>query len=133
MESMKQRAAAWCGAAFMFAALAGCAPAIVAEDAHLVAPATGLPNRVVQQEAIIHLSTGFDRRIAAGTQWRFVGTLPQGRVFRAVNKVFAIVGRQEHEAYLVLDDNRLVGFYLPGVAHFSPLDPPVSLQLGDVR
>ncbi|RQS16452.1 hypothetical protein DIE07_02500 [Burkholderia sp. Bp9002] len=130
---MKRQAAAWCGAALMFAALAGCAPAIVVQDARLVAPATGLPNRVVQQETIIHLSTGFDRRIAADTQWRFVGTLPQGRVFRAVNKVFAIVGRQEHEAYLVLDDNRLVGFYLPGEAHFSPLEPPVSLQLGDVR
>ncbi|MBN3818969.1 hypothetical protein G3N57_21150 [Paraburkholderia sp. Se-20369] len=130
---MKQRAAAWCGAAAVLAALAGCAPAIVVQDAHLVAPATDVPNRVVQQEAIIHLSTGFNRRIAAGTQWRFVGSLPQGRVFRAVNKVFAIVGRQEHEAYLVLDDNRLVGFYLPGEAHFSPLDPPVSLQLGDVR
>lgn len=133
MKSMKRQAAAWCGAALMFAALAGCAPAIVVQDARLVAPATGLPNRVVQQETIIHLSTGFDRRIAADTQWRFVGTLPQGRVFRAVNKVFAIVGRQEHEAYLVLDDNRLVGFYLPGEAHFSPLEPPVSLQLGDVR
>ncbi|WP_431823310.1 hypothetical protein [Burkholderia sp. F1] len=114
-------------------ALAGCAPAIPVQEAHLDALATGAPVRIVTQDVTVRLSTGYTRRIAAGSQWRDVGSLPQGRVFRAVNTVFAIEGRQVHEAYLVLKGDALVGFYLPGEAHFSPLDPPVPLQLGDLR
>ncbi|MGU7774195.1 hypothetical protein ACV229_28965 [Burkholderia sp. MR1-5-21] len=138
MNNNKRRAArrAWLGIAAGGAlglALAGCAPAIPVQDAHLVASATAPAIRVVKQEATVRLSSGYTRRIAAGSQWRDVGSVRQGRVYRAVNTVFAIEGRQVHEAYLVLSGDALVGFYLPGETHFSPLDPPMPLQLGDLQ
>ncbi|WP_260464122.1 hypothetical protein [Burkholderia sp. Bp8963] len=136
MDSNKRRAARLASLAVTVAAstalaLAGCAPAVPVQDAHLVASASTTPVKVVRQGATVRLSTGYTSVIAAGSQWRDVGSLPQGRVFRAVNTVFAIEGRQVHEAYLVLSGDALVGFYLPGETHFSPLDPPVPLQLGD--
>ncbi|WP_257010240.1 hypothetical protein [Burkholderia ubonensis] len=114
-------------------ALGGCAPAIPVQDAHFAASASTNPVRIVRQEVTVRLSSGYTRRIAEGSQWRDVGSLPQGHVFRAVNTVFAIEGRQVHEAYLVLSGDALVGFYLPGESHFSPLDSPLPLQLGDLR
>jgi hypothetical protein len=44
-----------------------------------------------------------------------------------------LAGRQVHEAWLVLAGNELVGFYLPGESHFSPLDKHVVITLGDLQ
>ena len=46
-----------------------------------------------------------------------VGNLPQEQVLKPIDAVFTIEGRQIHEAYLVVADDHLVGFYLPGEAH----------------
>jgi len=41
--------------------------------------------------------------------------------------VFAIEGRNVHEAYLVVRSDTLHGFYLPGEGNFSALSPSLSL------
>lgn len=79
----------------------------------------------------MRLSSGYERKLAVGSRWRLIGTLPQGDVLRPMNGIFTIEGRQVHEAYLVVSGTRLVGFYLPGETHFSPLDSPVSLTFGE--
>lgn len=77
------------------------------------------------------MPTGYSRELAANSRWRAVGHVPQGRVYRPVDSVFSIEGRQVHEAYLVIDQNAaLTGFYLPGEARYSPLDNPVQLPIG---
>jgi hypothetical protein len=88
--------------------------------------------RIVEQVATIQLASGYRRTIATQSRWRVVGTLPQGQVLRPIGTVFTIEGRQVHEAYLVVMNSNLVGFYLPGESHFSPLDKPVPLTLGDL-
>ena len=115
-------------------ALCGCAPAVPVQDAQLSAiPASPkVTIRIVQQEVTIRLASGFVRKIAAQSRWRAVGNLPQGQVLRPIDTVFTIEGRQIHEAYLVVSDDNLVGFYLPGEAHFSTLIKPISLKLGDL-
>ncbi|HLQ02899.1 MAG TPA: hypothetical protein VK143_11445 [Burkholderiales bacterium] len=75
----------------------------------------------VREPVNIKLDSGYTREIKAGSTWRFVGTVPQGRVFRPVDDVFTVEGANVHEAYLVLDSGRLVGFYLPVEGAFSPL------------
>lgn len=67
--------------------------------------------------------------MAAGSEWRPVGEIPQGVVFQPVGTVFTIEGRQEHEAYLVIKANVLMGFFLPGESHFSPLEPTQSITI----
>lgn len=76
----------------------------------------------------IRLPSGYRRVLQGGSRWRLMGHLPQGGVYRPVGTVFSIEGRQVHEAYLVIDPNdALAGFYLPGEARYSPLDPAVHL------
>ena len=41
--------------------------------------------------------------------------------------VFTIEGANMHEAYLVLREGRVVGFYLPGERAFSALEPPAPM------
>jgi hypothetical protein len=83
----------------------------------------------------IRLSTGYTRTVAARSRWRSVGVLPQGTVYRPVDSVFAIEGRQVHEAYLVLRGASLQGFYLPGEGNYSALldEIPLPLNQGSQR
>lgn len=92
------------------------------------APDVQLPAAVV-----IQLSTGYTRTLPAQSRWRLSGRLPQGDVYRPVDTVFSIEGRQVHEAYLVVQQDKLVGFYLPGESRFSPLEPPINLPKGIFR
>lgn len=75
----------------------------------------------------LSLGTGYQRNIITGSRWERVGTVPQGDVYRPVGTVFTIEGANMHEAFLVVRDSKVVGFYLPGEGAFSTLDPPVML------
>lgn len=79
----------------------------------------------------IRLETGYTRTLATGSSWQRVGTLSQGAVYRPVGTIFTIEGRQVHEAYLVIADQRLVGFYLPGEQAYSPLSKAVPITTGE--
>jgi hypothetical protein len=113
--------------------LSACAPEVPVQQAGLLTTVhqNSATARFIQQDVTVHLASGYERHIAAQSRWRSVGELPQGEVFRPIDTVFTIEGRQIHEAWLVVADNELVGFYLPGESHFSPLDKPISIVLGD--
>ena len=85
----------------------------------------------IAQAVTIELPTGYSRSLVAGSLWREVGSLVQGKVFRPVDSVFSIEGRHVHEAYLVVRQGRLEGFYLPAEKSFSALRSPVPLNLGN--
>lgn len=109
------------------ALLAACAmavPVVPAEMRPLAVPASDV---VVGSDLPVRLSTGYTRTIPRQSRWKAMGTLPQGIVYQPLNTVFAIEGRQVHEAYLVLHQGRLLGFYLPAEGHYSPLAEPISL------
>jgi hypothetical protein len=111
--------------------LAGCAPMIPRVEATLEPAAHGIPeNRIRLTHPVeVPLSTGYTRRLAAGSDWRLAGKLSQGRVYRPIDGPFTIEGSQIHEAYLVIDRGTLVGFYLPGERMMSPLSSPIPLRI----
>lgn len=109
--------------------LAGCAAEVPVAPAQLQPLQAARPNIRVATDTAIHLPTGRSRLLPAGSAWQAAGTLPQGVVYRPVGTVFMIVGRNVHEAYLVLQGSSLQGFYLPGEGNYSPLPTPVSLPL----
>jgi len=113
--------------------IAGCATAVVSEPV-AYAPWPASPVRVATLASAVHvpLATGYARELAAGSRWRRVGRVPQGDVYRPVDTVFTIEGRQVHEAYLVVSGRSLVGFYLPGEARYSALPAPVTISFGDL-
>lgn len=87
----------------------------------------------IQAPVVIQLDTGYSRTLAAKSVWKSVGHVPQGAVYRPVGTIFTIEGRQVHEAYLVLKDKKLVGFYLPGEQSYSPLSAAVPLTFGETE
>ncbi|MBH1966051.1 MAG: hypothetical protein I8H77_17025 [Comamonadaceae bacterium] len=120
------------GTAAVLVALVACAPMVPSAPAQLqqsVGPAKTIE---VQLPAAVpvHLSTGYARTLPAQSRWRLSGRVPQGDVYQPVGAVFSIEGRQVHEAYLVVQKDVLVGFYLPAESRFSPLEPTINLPKG---
>ena len=110
------------------AALAGCASEIIRSPAELsVAPAPDSRRYVVTKPASIMLDSGYERSINSGTEFIELGTIQQGRVLKPTNTTFTIEGAHMHEAYPVVNGERIVGFYLPVERAFSPLSSPTSL------
>lgn len=115
--------------------LSACAPMIATTPSTIEAVSrTDMIRRVqLLEAATIKLDTGYSRTLSEKSAWSMVGRLPQGEVFRPVNTIFTIEGRQVHEAYLVVRDKTLVGFYLPGEQNYSPLSNAVPLKLGEIE
>jgi hypothetical protein len=63
---------------------------------------------------------GYRRPIGRGSVWTRIGRSDKGDVFKPVDRVFTVEGAQIHEAYLVLDGDRVIGFYLPVERAFAP-------------
>ncbi len=74
------------------------------------------------------MSVGYSRVVRAGTHWRYIGSLAQGDVYKPIDSTFTVEGAHIHEAYLVLKDGVLVGFYLPVEQAISLLDHPIQLS-----
>lgn len=119
-------------ALFTAALLQGCASAVRTEPVKFT-PSTEQPAKVMRlvNDATARLATGYPRTLKSGSQWRLAGNVTQGQVFRPINSVFTIEGRQVHEAYLVVSGGKLVGFYLPGETNYAALEVPVPLSIGD--
>jgi hypothetical protein len=118
------RAACTVGLALLLAACAAQVPVVSSTITPLPASAADM---LISVDVPIRLSTGYTRTLPAHSRWRAVGRLPQGLVYQPVGTVFAIEGRQVHEAYLVVQGNALQGFWLPAESNFSPLEPPLIL------
>lgn len=116
-------------------ALVGCATSVVSTPAALntVSQATPAKTLVALESVEFTLPTGYIRHIEKKSRWRSVGTLPEGQVFRSADSVFTIEGRQVHEAYLVVSQGTLIGFYLPGEQRYSALGSPLPLPLGETQ
>ncbi|MEO7497089.1 MAG: hypothetical protein ABIT83_04285 [Massilia sp.] len=108
---------------------AGCA----VQHTHVDAPMTVVsetPGRwTLTQTLPLTLQTGYSRILKQGSRWTVVGQLSQGTVYRPYHDVFTLEGANTHEAYLVVANDVLVGFYLPAEAGFSPFGPRPSISL----
>ncbi|SFD02307.1 hypothetical protein SAMN05216321_1102 [Cupriavidus sp. OV038] len=99
----------------------------------LVQPSTDNNRIQFQSDVPVKLDTGYTRTLRDKSIWSRIGQVPQGDVYRPFGTIFTIEGRQVHEAYLVVRDRRLVGFYLPGEEHYSPLSTAVPITFGEVE
>jgi hypothetical protein len=116
-------------------ALSACAPMVPTTPSTIEISQPDATARRIQilTPTIVQLDTGYTRTLADKSIWSQVGRVPQGDVYRPVGTVFTIEGRQIHEAYLVIRDKKLVGFYLPGEQNYSPLSTAVPLNLGEIE
>ena len=113
--------------------LGACAPEVVRRPTEFVATQNGPPTTVeVLAETKIEVGSGYERVIRRGSMGQLVGRVPEGEIYKPMSQVFTIEGAHVHEAYLVLDGDKVVGFYLPVERAFSPAPTkngtPLSVQ-----
>lgn len=91
-------------------------------------PVAGTPRQIQLAAAVpLSSSTGYSRTLPANSIWRQTGTIPEGDVYRIEDSVFTVEARHIHEAYIVVKDQSVVGYYLPVERAFSPLSSKVNL------
>jgi hypothetical protein len=73
------------------------------------------------------LGTSFPTRLKSGTRWSHVGSTEHGDVFRTKDQIVTVEASNIHEAYLVLSNRVVTGFYLPVEKTFAPARKPVLL------
>ena len=83
---------------------------------------------VLQESVVVRIPNSSDTALRAGTRWREVGTIAQGTVFRTKDQVVIVNSFNVHEGYVVANDGKIVGFYLP-IAKTFVASKPVSLTL----
>ena len=111
--------------------LASCASEIPRQPTTLIPSADGeAQSRVIQvdEDADVWLPSGYSRSIRAGSIWKQSGTVEGRAAYKPTKDVFTIEGTHVHEAYLLLDGNTLVGFFLPGENAVSWLKNKVILK-----
>lgn len=111
-------------------ALTGCATE-VSRISTRFSPAAGTDSRfiVVTKEVVVTPSSGYSSTLKAGSTWEYVGRIPEGDVYRIQDDVFMLEGKHMHEAYCVIANKELVGFYMAVENAFSPLSPSVPLPV----
>ena len=129
MVAERWRCAPWGAVLAAVALLAACAAEVPAVPTQLAPLAQVTPELRLASELPVRLSTGYTRPLPRDSRWRAIGTLTQGTVYQPLNTVYAIEGRNVHEAYLVVKSGALQGFYLPAENRYSALQQPLSLPL----
>ena len=72
---------------------------------------------------------GYDRTLRQGTSWKLVGKLPEGEVFKPLDQVLTVECSHVFEAYIVVKEDQVVGFYLPVEKTFVPMDEKYGLSI----
>ena len=115
-------------------ALGACALEVKRRPALLTAVAPQPTETIeVLDDVSISVGVGYQRVIPRGSAWTRVGRVAEGDVYKPLDRVFTVEGAHVHEAYLVLADDRVVGFYLPVEQAFSPAPDGPNTRLAFKR
>jgi hypothetical protein len=117
---------------FVSSLIVGCAAEVVRTPEQLIVSPQSVQIELTKL-ATIDMGPGNEKKLFTGSRWQSVGNIKQGEVFRPVGTVFSIQGANSHEAYLVLANKMLVGFYLPGDRAWSALSVPMTLEFKAVQ
>lgn len=82
---------------------------------------------IAEEVELNNLTCGYNRTIKQGTKWIKFGEIPEGDIYRPVDTCFTIECSNVFEAYLVLNKETILGFYLPVEKGFVPIKEPTKL------
>jgi len=82
---------------------------------------------------ISQLPCGYSRTLRNGTSWDLVGELPKGAIYRSKDQSLTLECSNVYEAYIVVAEDSLVGFYLPVEKGFVPVSDPIRLPVIKIR
>jgi len=120
--------------AFILAALAallltGCAAEVNRQASVLSMVTAPGPSFTTGQTTTVPTALGYQSIIPQGIELVEIGTIPEGRVLKPAKWTLMVEGAHIHEAYVVVQGARLVGFYLPVEKAFSPLSESLPFPL----
>jgi hypothetical protein len=72
---------------------------------------------------------GYERTLLKGTRWDLIGMIPEGEVYKPKDQVLTVECSHVYEAFLVVSDGALIGFYLPVEKGFVPIAPTIKLPI----
>ena len=110
------------------ALLFGCAPKLRMQPAPLVSEQTMGPPFILQAPATGSSSAGYTRTLSSETRWLKTGTIRQGDVLKPLDSVLTAEAGHVREAYIVVRQNKWVGFWLPVEKAFSPLEATTPIN-----
>lgn len=87
----------------------------------------------LEQDTPVDLPGGHARSLQGGSRWRAIGSIAHGQVYRAVDSVFVLAGRDMQEAYLVVSAGRLVGLFLPAESSYTALGSTVPIAIASLQ
>lgn len=114
---------------FCSLSLAGCAAVVVTPTEINLVSAGEQSQKTIQQSVEVKFDTGYSRFIKANSRWLKIGQVSQGGVYKPINDVFTVEGSHIHEAYLIIEKDKLVGFYLPYERGVSLLKSSLNLSI----
>jgi hypothetical protein len=85
------------------------------------------------EDVDVRLGTGYRRQLKSGTRWDRVGKTEHGEVYKSYDQILTVEGSNIFEAYLVVSEGYLVGFYLPVERTYSPLRKRQQLQIASIN
>ncbi len=88
----------------------------------------GAPFTLTRGESV-GVGSGFPTKLQPNTKWRCSGTTEMGDVYATVDQIVTITASNMYEAMLVVNDMKIVGFYLPVDRRVVPVEPGVPLQI----
>jgi len=93
--------------------------------------ATGPTNDdfILQESVDIPLGTGFPTHLKAGTRWHRVGQTPYGAVYSTTDQIVKVEASNIYEAWLVMADQTVKGFYLLVEKTFVQASHPVPVTI----
>ena len=112
--------------------LAGCAfdLAHVSFTPTPFAPRTDTNQSFALRETIdITSAPCYRRTLRQDTKWDLVGTISEGDVYKSRDQVLTVECSNVHEAYLVVSEGSLVGFYLPVEKGFVKISNSIKLPM----
>jgi hypothetical protein len=83
----------------------------------------------LEKDVNLDLNHGYTRKLKQGTKWNYVGTISYGDVFKSKDQILTVEASNIHEAYIVVESGKVVGFYLPVESTYSPLGDPQMLNM----
>lgn len=109
----------------------GCASDAPREPVAFVSAAGAVePSIVFMRDAEVRPSAGYSKILKGGSTWKYVGTVPRGKVYAPVNDVFMLSGRNFQEAYCVIASGpAVIGFYLPVEQAYVALPSAVPVSI----
>src|SRR5262245_22956205 len=101
-----------CSVAFALLAalfLASCASDAPREPVAFVSTVGRIePSITFLRDTEVKPSAGYSKVLKSGSTWKYVGSVPRGKVYAPVNDVFMLSGRNFQEAYCVVADGPTV-------------------------